>query len=131
MVGALFANIIYFKVVDHVRKTDVQYRVLPEERNARDRSITKLGDMCSEAVIGNSAGMFETGHALSDYEEDPTSRASKATKVVLVDNFGWKDVEGELHILETRHGGVVVEILDVKGKEMYIRCVQGAVNHYI
>ena len=84
--------------------------------------------MHSEAVIDNAV-LFETGHALSCCKVDTIGRASKAIKVVLVDNFGWKDVEGKLHILETRNGGVLVEVLDVKGKEVCIRCGQGAVDN--
>ena len=114
MVGALFANIFDAKVVNHECKTDVQCRVLPKGSSARDRSITKFFEMRSEAFIGNAAGMFETGHDLSDFKVDPTGRASKSIKVVLVDDFGWKDVKDKLQILETCHGGVVVEFLDVK-----------------
>ena len=87
--------------------------------------------MRSEVVIGNAAGLFETGPDLSDCKTEPTGRSSKATKVVLVDDFGWKDVKGELYIIEMRHGGVVLEVLDVKGKEVYIRCGQDADDKYL
>ena len=90
MVGALFVNIFYAKFVDQKRKTDIQCRVLPKGRSARDRSIIKICDICSEVVIGNAVGLFETGHALSDIEVYPTFRASKASKVVLVNDFGWR-----------------------------------------
>ena len=70
------------------RKTDVQCIVLPKGRIESDRSITKLCKMCSEAVIGNASGLFETRHALSVLEVYPTVRASKSSKVVLVENFG-------------------------------------------
>ena len=84
-----------------------------------------------ELVIVNAHGLFDIVHALSDIEVYPRFRASKASKVVLVDNFGWKDVEGELHILETRNMSVVVEVLDLKGKEAYIGCGQGNVDQYV
>ena len=87
--------------------------------------------MHSEAVIGNVDSLFETDHALYDPKAYPTIRASKAYKVVLVDNFGWKDVKENLHILETRHGGGLVEILDVKGEEACIGRGQGDVDQYI
>ena len=131
MVGALFVNIFDAEVVDHERKTDIQCRVLPKGSSASNSSITELFDIRSDAFIGNVAGLFETGHALSDIEVYPTVRASKALKAVLVDNFGWKDVEGELHILEMRHMSVVVEVLDLKGKEAYIGCGQGNVDQYV
>ena len=116
MVGALFAKIFDSKVVNHERKTYFQCRVLPDRRSARDRSITKLGKTCSEAVVGNAADLFETGHAISDFEVEPTSRSSKSTKFLLVETFGWKYVESELHTIKTLRGGVVVEVLDVKVK---------------
>ena len=68
MVGALFVNIFDSKVVDHERKTDIQCIVIPKGRSVRDRIITKLFDIRSEAVIGNLAGLFDTGHALSYIE---------------------------------------------------------------
>ena len=116
VVGTLFLNIFDAKVVNHERKTDVQCRVIPKGRSVRYWSINRICEMCSEVVIGNAAGMFDTRHALSDLKVYPTVRASKASKVVLVNDFGWKDVEGEVHIIETCHRSVVVEILDVKGK---------------
>ena len=84
--------------------------------------------MCSELVIGNANGLFDTGHALSDFKVNPTVRASNAYKVVLVNNFGWKDVEGKLHILEKRHRSAVVEVLDVKGQEACIGRGQSTVD---
>ena len=120
MVGALFVNTFDAKVFDHERKTDIHCIVLPKGRSTRERRITKLCKMHSELVIGNAAGLFETGNALSDLEVYPTVRARKASKVVLVENFRWKDVEGDLHIFETRHVHIVVEVLDVKGKKACI-----------
>ena len=40
---------------------------------------------------------------------------SKASKVVLVNNFELKRVKGKIHVLETHHMSVLVEFLDVKG----------------
>ena len=57
--------------------------------------------------------------------------AIKAIEVVLVDDLGLKDVEGKLHILKMRHGGVVEKLLDVKGKEACIYRGQGAVDQDI
>ena len=127
-VGDFFANIFDAKVVDHKHKTDIQCRVLPKGRITRYRRMTELYNIRSETVIGNAAGLFETRHALSDPKVYPTVRASKAYKVVLVENFGWKDVKDELHILETRHRIVVVEVLDVKCKEACIGRGQGTVD---
>ena len=58
MVGVLFVNIFDAKVVDHEPKTDIQCRVLPKGGSARNRSITKLCNMRSEAVIGNADSLF-------------------------------------------------------------------------
>ena len=88
MVGYLFVSIFDAKDVNHERKTDIQYKVIPKGTSARNRSITKLCDMRSESVIGNEAGLFETGHALSDLELYPTVMASKALKLVLIEKYG-------------------------------------------
>ena len=90
----MFVNIFDAKVVDHKRENDVQCRVLPKGRSERDRSITELIEMRSEVVIGNAAGLFETGNALSGIEVYSTVRSSKSSKVVLVGNFWWKDRRG-------------------------------------
>ena len=63
----MFANIFDSKVVNHERKTYVQCIVLPEGGSARDRSITKICEICSEAFIGNAAVLFDTRHVLYDF----------------------------------------------------------------
>ena len=90
----MFDNIFDAKVINHECKTDVQCRVLTKGRSARDRIITKICEMRSEAVIGNADGLFETRHYLSDLDVDPTGRASKAIKVVLVDKNWVKGFQG-------------------------------------
>ena len=44
-----------------------QVGVCPERRRAGDRGITVLGEMQSEAVVGDDAGLLEAGHEFSDF----------------------------------------------------------------
>ena len=82
-----------------------------------------------EALIGNAANLFDTRYSLSGFEVYPTGRAIKATKVVLVKYFGWKEFDINIHILKTLHGSIVSEVLDVKVKEACIRRGQDAADN--
>ena len=74
--------------------------------------IAVFGKMQSEAVVGNCAGLLESGHAFSDIKVDPAVQV-KYKKVVLRDDIFRDVVEGQTHVLVAVHGCIIIEIFNV------------------
>ena len=67
MVRVGVAGVLDAKIVDDQRERNGQVGVLPERRRAGDGGITVLGEMQSEAAVGDDAGLLEAGHDFSDF----------------------------------------------------------------
>ena len=88
MVGVLFSGVLDAKVVyDEGEKYGFGV-VLPQCRGYGYRGKTELGELSFESVIGDAAGLLETGHAFSDLEVDPAVRTERA-EAVLFNDFVW------------------------------------------
>ena len=107
-----FADIFDAEVFDDKGEYNVTRRMLPEVGAAGDRSISKLGEVDIQPVIGNAAGLFETRHAFANLHIDPAGRTDKSAQVVLLNDLVQK-VSG--------HGGAVVEIFDFQRQKPGIR----------
>ena len=66
-----------------------------------------MGKVSFEPVIGDSAGLFEAGHAFLDLEVDPAVR-TECAEVVLVDYFVRDAGQCEFHVLVAGHGGTII-----------------------
>ena len=63
-------------------------------------------------TIGDTASLFEAGHAFSDLKVNPAVR-TECAEVVLVDYVVRDAGQCKFHILVAGHGGAIVEILDI------------------
>ena len=82
MVFGGVAGVLDAKIVNDQIEHNGQVGGCPERRRAGDRSIAVLGEMKSEAVVGNDSGLLEAGCAFLGFEVDPVVR-DKCKKVVL------------------------------------------------
>ena len=67
MVRGGVASVLDAKIIDDHREHNGQVGVCPEQRRVGGRGIAVLGDMQSEAVVGDDAGLLEAGHNFSDF----------------------------------------------------------------
>ena len=65
MVGVLFADVYYPKVVNNEVENDGLGGVLPERRGSGNRGESKIGEVGFEAFVGDAASLFEAGHTFS------------------------------------------------------------------
>ena len=70
MVGRGVAGVLDAGIVDDKREHYGQVGVCLEQKRAGDGGIAMFGEMQSEAVTGNDAGLLEAGHAFSDIKVD-------------------------------------------------------------
>ena len=70
MVGRGVAGVLDAGIVDNKRENYGPVGVCPERWRAGDGGIAMFGEIQSEAVIGNDAGLLEAGHAFSDIKVD-------------------------------------------------------------
>ena len=75
-----------------------------------DRSISILGYIQSEAVVGDDVGLLEAGNAFSNFEVDPVVRG-KCTKVVMCDDIVRYGVEGKTNTLVAVYGNIIIEVI--------------------
>ena len=127
MIIIFFADIFDAEVFDDKGEYNVTRRMLPEVGAAGDRSISKLGEVDIQPVIGNAAGLFETRHAFANLHIDPAVGADEAAQVVLFDDFIQEEIQGEFHVLVLGHGGAVVEVFYVKHYKPGVRGRDGDV----
>ena len=85
----------------------------PERGSVRARCTTELLQMLGKAFIGNPACLLYTRHALLDFHVDPDVFGD-LLEVKLGNNLVWEKAEEDSHVLPTRHGSVVIIILNVK-----------------
>ena len=71
-----------------------------------------FGEIHSEAVVGNDAGLLEAGHAFLGIEVDPAIKG-KCKKVVLRNVIVRGGVEGQTYVLVAVHGCIIIEIFNV------------------
>ena len=126
MVRGSVAGVLDAKIVDNQRENNSQVRVCPEQRRAGGGGIALLGEMQSEAVVGDDAGLLEAGNAFSDFEVDPAVQG-KCTKVVLCDDLVRDGVEGQTHVLVAVHRRIMIEIFNVENKQLGTRSGEFAV----
>lgn len=80
-----------------------------------------------EAVVCDSTGLLESGHAFLDFNVDLVI-VDECLEVILCDDFIRDDVYGKAHVLEVRKGRAVVEFFYVDATEAAIWCRDGAVE---
>ena len=73
-----------------------------------------MGKVSFEPVVGDAAGFFEVGHAISDIELNPSIR-TECAEVVLFDDFVRDTGQREFRVVVAGHGGAIVKILDIHG----------------
>ena len=112
MVRRGVAGVLDAEIVDNKREHYGQVGVCPEQRRAGDGGIAVFGDMQSEAIVGNDAGLLEAGHAFSDLEVDPAV-LGKCKKVVLRNDLIRYRVEGQTNVLVAVHGCIIIENFNV------------------
>lgn len=56
-------------------------------------------------------------HTLMNFDVDPAVWGDKVVQVILSDDFGRKQGDGEAHVLIALHGGVQVKILHINPHE--------------
>ena len=88
----------------------------PERGSARARCISVSLEVFGGAFVGDPSGLLQAWHELPDFDVDPTI-FGKLQEVVLSHIFFWDDTERDAHVFVLQHWGVVVIILDVKGKK--------------
>ena len=66
--------------------------------------------------------MWESIHAASDFEVDKTVFFNFRNKVIQCEKIFGEVAEFQLHVLESVHRYVEVEILDVNGHEFGVGC---------
>ena len=121
MISIFFSKIFDAKVVDNKGESDVMRRMLPKVWGTGDRCISKLGKVYFQPVVGDADGLFGTRNAFADLHIYPDVRAEKAAQVVLLNDLVREEIQGEFHVLESGHGGAVVEIFDIQRHKPGIR----------
>ena len=71
MVRGVVAGVIDAEIIDNQRKHNEQVGVCHKQPRTGDGGIDVFGEMQSEVIFGNDAGLIEAGHAFSDFEVDP------------------------------------------------------------
>jgi hypothetical protein len=71
MMGVIFAHILDTKVVNYQGESDRTGVVGSQGGGSRDGTVSILGKVKGELVVGNTAGLFEAWHPLSDLHVDP------------------------------------------------------------
>ena len=86
MAGVLLADIFDSKVVNDERARDRSGFVVPKTRGEVGRFVPVLVEVFFEALVGDDAGLWETVHALADFDVDPPI-LNKREEIVLIDDF--------------------------------------------
>lgn len=102
--------------------------MFPERWGARYWSISEFRKVGLEAVVGDFSSLFQTWHALSNFDVDVAVFGDKREEIVLVDDFLWNELDRELHVLIAFHGCAIVKILDIQDHEFGIWSRDGAVE---
>ena len=63
MVRSGIAGVLDAKIVDNQREHNRQVGMSPEQRRAGNAGISVLGEIQSEAVVGDDVGLLDTRHA--------------------------------------------------------------------
>ena len=71
MVRGGVTAVLDYEIVDDKRKNYGQVCVCPEQRLAGEGGIAVFGEMQSESVVGDDAGLLEARHAFLDFEVEP------------------------------------------------------------
>ena len=122
MVCGVVASVLDAEIVDDKRERHGEVGVCPERRRAGDGGIAVFGEMQSEAVVGNDAGLIEAGHDFSDLEVDPAVRG-KCKMIVLHDDLIRDEVKGQAHVLVAVHGCIIIEHFNVYHQELGARSI--------
>ena len=112
MVRRGVAGVLDAKFFDDKREHYGQVGLCLEQRRTGDGGIYVFGEMKSEAVVGNDAGLLEAGHDFSYLEVDPAVRG-KCEKVLLRGYLIRDGVEGQTHVLLAVHGCIIIENFNV------------------
>ena len=127
VVGVFLADVLDPKVVDDEGENYGLGGVLPERRSSGNRGEPKTGKVSFEAVVGDAAGLFEAGHAFSDFEVNPAV-ITECAEVLLFDNFVRDTDQREFYVIVVGHGCAMVKILDTQGHEAGTRSGDGAIK---
>ena len=78
------------KVIDDKGKDDAVGFVFPQGGCLTNGGIVVFGKVFDEAIIGDSASLFQAGHSFPDLHVNP-SVGFEWSKVVLLDDFIWDE----------------------------------------
>ena len=112
MVRGGVTAVLDYEIVDDKRKNYGQVCVCPDQRLAGEGGIAVFGEMQSESVVENDAGLIEAGHAFSDLEVDLAVQG-KCKKVILPDDLVRDGVEGQTNELVAVHWRIIIENFNV------------------
>ena len=116
MVSSFFADLFDTKVVEHEGEEDIFGGMLPKGRGSINEGVAKLGKVDLEPIIYNEAGLFQAWNAFADLQVHP-SVGCELAEVVLGDDFFRKYVQANLHILISRHRGIVIDFFNIQSEE--------------
>ena len=115
------------EVVNHEVEEDIFGGMLPKGRVSLDGGVAKLGNLDMEPIVCNTAGLFQAWHAFVDLQVHPSIECELA-EVVLGYYFFRNYVQADLHILISRHRGIVIMFLNIQSEETGTGGRNGAVK---
>ena len=72
MLGIVFVDVLDPKVIVDEGEDDVACGVAPQAGSVFHGYVALFGEMLGEALVGDDAGLFESVHALADFDVDPS-----------------------------------------------------------
>ena len=116
MIGVLFADIFYSKVIDDQQGKQIG-GVLPKQGGMSNRGVPKFREVHPEVVVGDAASLLQPRHAFLGFHKNPAIRGERS-ELILGDDLLREHVQGHFHILVPLHRGIVVKIDNVQGHEL-------------
>jgi len=109
VVSVVVADVFDSEVVDYECEHDGLPLVAPEARSAFTLVVAFVGEMLSEEVLGEDAGLGEAVDAFANFEVYPAV-VYVMQEVVLSDEFLWDVREFDFDVLGSVEGGAEIEV---------------------
>jgi hypothetical protein len=91
----------------------------PQARSAQHGGVTVLANMLCEGVfVSKDAYLFESIHAFSNFNVDPTAGSGDWVEIELLNNLVGDEAQWEAHLLVVSSGSVQATIFDASDHEL-------------
>ena len=127
MLGVVFSDVFYSKVVDDEGESDGSRSVSKEAGSVGSGDVAVGAEVLGKALIGEDAGLRKAVHAFADFGHDVVV-VDEGSQLVLLHDVRWDIFDRDADVFVLCHWCAEVEVFYVNGHVFCVGCGDDTVD---